>query len=62
MCGIRLQLVKIGIRPVALTEGDGGDGTADGGERDRDRTTSRHVAGNDLYIVKDFHFISGNLQ
>jgi hypothetical protein len=44
------------------TGGDGGDGTGDGCEKHRDRTTSRHVATNNIYIVKNFHFNSGDVR
>jgi hypothetical protein len=41
---------------------DGGDGTGDGGGRDGDRNTYRHLAGNVLYIVQNFHVNPGDVQ
>jgi hypothetical protein len=55
-------LIKICMWMATLTGGDGGDGTGDGCETHRDRTTSRHVAAKTIYIVKNFHFNSGDVR
>jgi hypothetical protein len=34
----------------------------DGSETHGERTTSRHVAGNVIYTVKNFHFNSGDVR
>jgi hypothetical protein len=62
MCGMWVLLIEMGMWLLVLTGGDGGDGTADGGERDGDRTTSREVARNVLYLVKNFHFNSRDVR
>jgi hypothetical protein len=58
MCGMYLLLIDIGMWLTVLTGCDGGDG----GEREGDRTTCRHMAENILHLVKNFHFISGNVR
>jgi hypothetical protein len=61
MCRIRLLLVEMGIWLAAFSGGDGSDGTGDGGDGEGNRTASRHMVGNVLYIVKNFHFNFGDV-
>jgi hypothetical protein len=61
MCNVQLVLVEMGIWWASLTSGDGGDEAGDGGDSEGDRTTSCHLTENVLYIVKYFHFNSGDV-
>jgi hypothetical protein len=61
ICGIPILLIQICIWLAALQGGDGCDGTGDGGERAGDRTPSNNMAKNVLYIIKNFHFNSGDV-
>ena len=62
MCGIRLLLIKTDIWLAPLTGEDGGDDTGDGGDNDGDRTATIHIARDVLYMIRNFHFNSGDVR
>jgi hypothetical protein len=62
MCRIRLLLVEMGIWLGDFSGADGSDGTGDGGDGEGDRTASKDVARDVLYMLKYLHFNSGNVR
>jgi hypothetical protein len=61
MRGIYILLIEIRIWLPALPGGDGGDGSADVSDGAGDRSASKNMAKGVLYMLKNFHFNSGDL-
>jgi len=55
-------LIETFIWLAPLTGEDGGDDTGDGGDNDGDRTVLIHIARDVLYMIKNFHFNSGDVR
>ena len=55
-------MIEIGIWLDALTGGDGGDDTSDGGDNDGNTAASKDIARDTLYLPKNFYFNSGDVQ
>jgi hypothetical protein len=55
-------LIEIGIWLALLTGVAGGDGASDAGDGAGDRTTSSDLARDVLYMLKNVHFNSGDME
>jgi hypothetical protein len=62
MCGIRVLSIETGIGRAAHTGGDGGDSTGDASDGVGDRTTSNDMARDVLYMQKNFHSNSSDVE